>query len=97
MGDKNNRKVEPLPTEPKVDPAYTIKMRSLAEGIDEVLNGPVRPKKVGFALLMFEFGHVDNGRVNYISNADRADMFAAVKEWVARMEGRYVEPEARNQ
>jgi hypothetical protein len=40
----------------------------------------------GVALLVFEFGHT--GRVNFISNADRSDMIAAMKEFIARNEGR---------
>lgn len=70
---------------------YRDMMNGLAGGIDEVLNGQTRPKKVAFVLLMAEFGKIDDGRVNYISNADRADCIAMMKEWIARAEGRYVE------
>jgi hypothetical protein len=38
---------------------------------------------------MFEFGKA--GTVNYISNAHRADMLSAMKEFIARAEGRAVD------
>lgn len=72
---------------------YRSVMNALARGLDKALNGKARPKKVGFVLLTFEFGIEDgSGRVNYISNADRRDMIVAMKEWLARAEGRLVEP-----
>lgn len=78
-------------TDPIQREFHTV-MNALAEGIDRVFNGDRQPKGVGFVLLSFEFGKVEGGRVNYISNADRADMIAAMKEWLARAEGRYAEP-----
>ena len=74
---------------------YREMMNGLAEGIDDVLNGDARPKKIGFALFMFEFDKVDANRVNYISNGKREEMLVAVREWLARAEGRVVEPEGR--
>jgi hypothetical protein len=74
-------------------------MNGLAEGIDKILNGEAKgdAKKVGFVLLMFEFSKTEGGRVNYISNAARPDMIAAMHEWLARAEGRYVdEPTGEN-
>ncbi len=67
-------------------------MNATAEGLDKIFNGTTRPPKVGFVLLTFEFGRTEGGRVNYISNAERGDMIAAMKEWLARAEGRYAEP-----
>lgn len=46
-------------------------------------------EKYGFALLMF--GLEEGGRMNYISNCDRGDMLVAMKEFIARNEGRYEE------
>ncbi|WP_309086425.1 hypothetical protein [Chelativorans sp.] len=63
-------------------------LNKIAGGIDRSFNGEVRPKKVGFALLLFEFGKVEAGRMNWISNADRRDMIVALKEMVAQLEGR---------
>lgn len=70
---------------------YRAQMNGLADFLDEQFNGGARPKKIGFALFMFEFGKVDGGRVNYISNAGREDMLVAVREWLARAEGRVAE------
>lgn len=64
-------------------------MNDIARALDEGFNGTTRPKKIGFVLLMAEFGQIDGGRVNYISNGDRTDMIAMMKEWLARAEGRY--------
>jgi len=43
-------------------------------------------EKYGFALFMFDF---KPGRISYISNADRQDMLAAIKEFIAKSEGRF--------
>lgn len=82
-----------------IEPVFIRAMNLLAEGIDETFNGPKltgipRRPKIGFALFVFEFGRLEHGRVNYISNGDRQDMIAAMKEWIARAEGAYVEPPA---
>lgn len=74
---------------------YRAQMNAIAEGLDDILNGTERPKKIGFALFMFEFDRIEANRVNYISNADRAEMLTAVREWLARAEGRVIEPEGR--
>ncbi len=77
-------------------------MNALAEGIDTMINGkgcPQKKKKYGFALLIFEFddkGRMpddDEPRVNYISNAPRRHMLTALKEFIARSEGRHIQPE----
>jgi hypothetical protein len=44
-------------------------------------------KGYGFALFVFPFNG-DRGRMNYISNAEREDMVAALKEFIANSEGR---------
>lgn len=79
-----------------IQPELRQMMNDVAAGLDDIFNGRELPglprtKKVGFCLFTFNFGQIDGGRVNYISNADRADMIAAVKEWLARAEGRYHE------
>lgn len=43
----------------------------------------------GFALLMFEYGA--EGHMIYTSNANRRDMVAALKEFIAKNEGTYQE------
>jgi hypothetical protein len=66
---------------------YREMMNGLARGIDDVLNGvDVRPKTVGFVLLVFPFDSTD-GRCNYISNGARADIKVLLKEQLARFEG----------
>jgi len=66
----------------EIDDRYRDLMKALAQGIDDVLGG------LGFALLVFEHGKADNGRVNYIGNSNRDDMIAAMREFIARNEGR---------
>lgn len=67
-------------------------MNDLACLLDDFWNGDRRPKRIGFALFIFEFGKTEGSRINYISNADRREMITAVKEWLARAEGRVFEP-----
>src|SRR5690349_2274450 len=62
--------------------------QAIAQGLDEVLNGEQHPKKIGFAVFVFEFGKTSGGQVNYVSNAERKEMITAVREWLARAEGR---------
>lgn len=73
-----------------IQPAFSEMMQRIAAAIDEGFNGTTGPKKVGFVLLTAEFGKIEGGRVNYISNAERDDMIAMMKEYIARLEGRYV-------
>lgn len=73
---------------------YRQQMNQIARQLDEGLNGKRRLGKkptVGFVLLTAEFGKIDGGRVNYISNGERADMIAMLREYLARVEGRYVD------
>jgi hypothetical protein len=70
---------------------YRRQMNDLAAFLDVEFNGADHPRKVGFGLLTAEFGKIDGGRVNYISNGDRTDMLAMMKEFIARAEGRYAE------
>ena len=79
-----------------IEQAHHATMNALAHGIDEILNGHRQigtPRKIGFVLLVAEFGKIDGGRVNYISNGNRPDMLAMLREYLARAEGRYAEPQ----
>lgn len=69
--------------------------QGIAKGLDAILNGDGAKRRFGFALFIFEFGKTENGRVNYVSNADRGEMLTAVREWLARAEGRVIETETR--
>jgi hypothetical protein len=75
-------------TEPVSD-KYRAEMTATAQALDELFNGDAKGKdrKVAFMLLVSEFGKIDGGRVNYISNGARADCHAMLKELLARWEG----------
>lgn len=81
-------------THDPISPEFYDSMNNLAGGLDSILN-PDGKKCVGFALLTYKFGEEirGTGRVNYIGNGARADVLIALKELVARWEGRYSEPE----
>lgn len=72
-----------------VDPQYVQQINAVGRAIDEFLN-PDGVKKTGFMVLMFATGEAKEGdRMNYLSNVVRADMIAAMKEFIARNEGTY--------
>lgn len=80
--------------EQPIEPAFREQMNQLGHFLDETFNGDLKrgERKVGFALLVFKFGSGDDHRSNYISNANREDMLATMKEFIARAEGRYEPP-----
>ncbi len=67
-------------------------MNAVARGLDDIMNGkdcPPEKKKTGFMLFVYDFEQGPKaGRMNYISNANRMDNAAAMKEIAADMEGR---------
>ena len=65
-------------------------MKNLAGGINKILNGEAKAadRKNGFVLLTFPFNAPEGARTNYVSNANRDDIIVALKEIVARFEGR---------
>jgi hypothetical protein len=72
-----------------IEDKYHAQMQAIAATLDEFLNGETKgaARKVGFVLMVFEYGNID-GRCNYISNgADRADIVNLMKEMIARFEG----------
>jgi len=72
-----------------IEAKYREQMNAIARGLDEVLNPGLKggAKKVGFVLLLFEYGSHE-GRANYISNgADRGDIVNLFKEQIKRFEG----------
>jgi hypothetical protein len=72
-----------------VEDAYREQMNAVARGLDQIFNGEAKgaERKVGFVLLVFEFGEKE-GRCNYISNgADRRDIVTLFKEQIKRFEG----------
>lgn len=63
-------------------------MNEVAHLLDQCFKG------FGFTLLVFDWG--DKGRMNYISNARREDMLTAMREFIAKHEGRaHDAPEAK--
>jgi hypothetical protein len=72
-----------------IEDKYRDSMQAMARTLDEYLNPgrDVGHRKVGFVVLLFEYGSHD-GRANYISNgASRRDIVALFKEQIARFEG----------
>jgi hypothetical protein len=75
--------------EQPIEEEYRSKMNALAVGIDKILNGDDlgKERKVGFLLGVFEFGDLEGGRFNYISNANRSDIINLLKEMTAKFQG----------
>jgi hypothetical protein len=72
-----------------VEPKYREQMNGIARALDEAFNGAAKgsDRRVGFVLLIFEYGE-NEGRCNYISNgADRRDIVTMFKEQIKRFEG----------
>jgi hypothetical protein len=72
-----------------IQPEYRDTMNAVAKALDETFNGDLRgnDRKVGFVLLLFEYGEKE-GRCNFISNgADRKDIVTLFREMIARFEG----------
>ena len=89
-GKKKMTKPESLGDAP-IEAQYREQMNAIAQALDQVFNGDAAGKiggrKVGFVLLVFEYGE-QGGRCNYISNgADRKDIVIMMKEQIKRFEG----------
>jgi hypothetical protein len=75
---------------------YREQMNALALALDEMLNGQggakAQPanKRIGFFLAVFDMEHEGPapGRFNYISNSDKTDVRAMMKEIEARISAR---------
>lgn len=72
-----------------IEDAHRELMNEVAGLLDKVFAG------YGWTLLVFDF-HRHDGRMNYISNAQRADMLVAMKEFIARNEGRALDSGERH-
>lgn len=75
-----------------IEPHLVEQMNAIASVLDRVFNGESGPRGVGFVLLSFNFGEVEAGRINYISNAEREDVVLAMQEFIAQTLGRVNEP-----
>jgi hypothetical protein len=78
-----------------IDEQFVVMMNAVARTLDDIFNKGLtgENRKIGFALLIYPFGEDPKGRINYIGNGEREHMLVALKELVARWEGRYIEPE----
>ena len=65
----------------------TKAMQSMAKMLDAVLNADPGRKDYGFVLLVFNEEGQAGSRTNYVSNCDRKDIIAALKEITGRFEG----------
>lgn len=67
-------------------------LHGIAFAVDKLLNRDLDPRKTGFVLLAFDFGEAPtSNRINYVSNTNRDDAICAMKEFIARAEGRHIE------
>jgi hypothetical protein len=69
-----------------IEKKYYEVMNKLGKFLDIALNGD-EARKIGFVLLIFDLDEAGS-RMNYISNANRSDVVTALKEQVAKFEGR---------
>jgi hypothetical protein len=74
----------------QIQQEYRARMNTLARMIDKRLNGAAvgTDRKLGFVLLVAEFGKIEDGRVNFITNGNREDMIDLLREYLGRLEGR---------
>jgi hypothetical protein len=87
---------DPLPTDKDafqplgdraVEERFVVQMNAIANAMDDFLNPD--GQKVGFILMVFPFGNPEPGhQINYMSNADRNDVIATLREQLAYFEGR---------
>lgn len=68
-----------------VEEKHKAAMHAVANELGSIFNG------YGFVLLIFP-ADGDEGRINYASNVERKDMLTLMKEFIARNEGRFIDP-----
>ena len=78
----------------KINPTMTPEVKASGESLAKIIDAALPPGH-GFALLIFEFG--EKGQLSYISNAQRDDMIATMKDFIAIHEGRAMDPPAGKQ
>lgn len=69
-----------------MDAKTSTLMNVMAKNVDTMLNGKERPGKNGFVILVFPRDGEEGQRVNYVSNCERVEMTAAIREVVERFE-----------
>lgn len=76
----------------EIQEEHQQQMKALATAIDELLNLDRSNRTVGFVLLVYPLNSSERSdRINYLSNSRREDVLVALKELVARFEGRAME------
>lgn len=70
-----------MPSRKQLEQGLQGIMRALDETFQEV-----HGERIGVTMFVFGLGKDDGSNVVYISNANREDMIAAVKAWLARVE-----------
>jgi hypothetical protein len=68
---------------------FRVKMVTMARALDDYFNGEncaPEDRTVGFICMVFPL-NAQEGRCNYISNADRQDVIIMLKEQLAYFEG----------
>jgi hypothetical protein len=85
-----------MSNEQPIQEQFVKQMNAIADVLQKVFNGdlPISKSKIGFALLCFDMDAAPGARTNYICNCERADMLNAMKEFIARAEGRITDSEA---
>jgi hypothetical protein len=71
-----------MPKHGPIQQQHLDAMNQVARFLSDVFHG------YGFTLMVFDLNAIDHGNMNYISNANRADMVTAMKEFIANEEGR---------
>lgn len=70
----------------------TAKHKAAGEGLAKIIDDAL-PDGAGFALLIVDYGN--EGRMSWISNVQRDDMIATMKDFIAASEGRAYDVPAR--
>lgn len=87
MSDEGFKEVRGLGGHGDIQADQKQLMNDIAKALDEGFNGkdcPASERRVGFVLLTANFGQIDGGRVNYISNGDRPQMIEMMEELLGR-------------
>lgn len=65
---------------------YEVRNKEIEMMLKDIGNriGSVLPTGWGFNLLIFDFGKKEDGSMFYVSNANRDDMIAAMKEFIVK-------------
>ena len=101
-GRRRRARVSRQTREAPIEPALRTLMNDLARALQQGADKATEKtgERYGFALMMFAFNKTaseggEAGAMNYISNAQRPDMIAALKELLANLEASAAEEATR--